>query len=103
MTYVLLYPKSRVTIDGFQSIQPYYNGYFDMVSSNIPFGNIRIYDRDFDRSDDPVRKSSLAAGLAREMADEYTAKTPHKPRFVAGSVILSGCTTTILSMSSVVI
>ena len=56
-----LYPKSRVTIDGFQSIQPYYNGYFDMVSSNIPFGNIRIYDRDFDRSDDPVRKSSLAA------------------------------------------
>ena len=32
-----------------------------MVSSNIPFGNIRIYDRDFDRSDDPVRKSSLAA------------------------------------------
>ena len=56
-----LYPKSRVTIDGFQSIQPYYNGYFDMVSSNIPFGNTRIYDRDFDRSDDPVRKSSLAA------------------------------------------
>ena len=31
-----LYPESRVTIDGFQSIQPYYNGYFDMVSSNIP-------------------------------------------------------------------
>lgn len=40
---------------------PYYNGYFDVVSSNIPFGNTRIYDRDFDRSDDPVRKSSLAA------------------------------------------
>ena len=56
-----LYPESRVTIDGFQSIQPYYNGYFDMVSSNIPFGNIRIYDWDFDRSDDPVRKSSLVA------------------------------------------
>ena len=56
-----LYPESRVTIDGFQSIQPYYNNYFDVVSSNIPFGNTRIYDRDFDRSDDPVRKSSLAA------------------------------------------
>lgn len=56
-----LYPESKVNIEGFQSIQPYYNGYFDMVSSNIPFGNIRIYDRDFDRSDDPVRKSSLAA------------------------------------------
>jgi N12 class adenine-specific DNA methylase len=56
-----LYPESKVNIEGFQSIQPYYNGYFDVVSSNIPFGNIRIYDRDFDRSDDPVRKSSLAA------------------------------------------
>ena len=56
-----LYPESRVTIDGFQSIQPYYNNYFDMVSSNIPFGNTRVYDRNFDRSGDAVRKSSLAA------------------------------------------
>ena len=56
-----LYPESKVNIEGFQSIQPYYNGYFDMVSSNIPFGNTRIYDRDFDRSDDPVRNFSLAA------------------------------------------
>ena len=56
-----LYPESRVAIDGFQSIQPYYNNYFDMVSSNIPFGNTRVYDRDFDRSEDVVRKSSLAA------------------------------------------
>ena len=56
-----LYPESRVTIDGFQSIQPYYNNYFDMVSSNIPFGNTRVYDRDFDRSEDAVRKYSLAA------------------------------------------
>ena len=56
-----LYPESRVTIDGFQSIQSYYNGYFDMVSSNIPFGNTRVYDRNFDRSGDAVRKSSLSA------------------------------------------
>lgn len=33
------------------------------------------------------REINLAAAeLARELADEYTAKTPHKPRFVAGSV-----------------
>ena len=56
-----LYPESRVTIDGFQSIQPYYNNYFDVVSSNIPFGNTRVYDLDFDRSEDAVRKFSLAA------------------------------------------
>ena len=56
-----LYPESKVTIDSFQSIQPYYNNYFDVVSSNIPFGNTRVYDRDFDRSDDTVRKFSLGA------------------------------------------
>lgn len=56
-----LYPESKVAIDGFQSIQSYYNGYFDMVSSNIPFGNTRVYDRNFDRSEDAVRKSSLSA------------------------------------------
>lgn len=56
-----LYPESRVTIDGFQSIQPFYNNYFDVVSSNIPFGNTKVYDRDFDRSEDAVRKSSLGA------------------------------------------
>ena len=56
-----LYPESKVTIDGFQTIESHYNNYFDMVSSNIPFGNTRIYDRDFDRSEDPVRKSSLRA------------------------------------------
>ena len=33
------------------------------------------------------REINLAAAeLARELADKYTAKTPHKPRFVAGSV-----------------
>ncbi|MDR0892562.1 MAG: methionine synthase, partial [Mediterranea sp.] len=34
-----------------------------------------------------VREMNLAAvKLARDLADEYTARTPHKPRFVAGSV-----------------
>ena len=36
---------------------------------------------------DLCREINLAAArLARELADEYTAKTPRKPRFVAGSV-----------------
>lgn len=34
-----------------------------------------------------VREMNLAAaGLARDLADEYTARTPEKPRFVAGAV-----------------
>lgn len=37
--------------------------------------------------EDMCREINLeAARLARALADEYTAKTPHKPRFVAGSV-----------------
>ena len=32
------------------------------------------------------REINLAAALARKVADEFTAKTPGKPRFVAGSV-----------------
>lgn len=56
-----LYPDSKVNISGFQTIPSHYNNYFDVVSSNIPFGDTRVYDRDFDKSSDPVRKSSLAA------------------------------------------
>lgn len=56
-----LYPDSKVNIGGFQTIPPHYNNYFDVVSSNIPFGDTNVYDRDFDKSSDPVRKSSLAA------------------------------------------
>lgn len=56
-----LYPDSKVNIGGFQTIPSHYNNYFDVVSSNIPFGDTRVYDRDFDKSSDPVRKSSLAA------------------------------------------
>lgn len=56
-----LYPDSKVNIGGFQTIPSHYNNYFDVVSSNIPFGDTSVYDRDFDKSSDPVRKSSLAA------------------------------------------
>lgn len=56
-----LHRDAKVVVDSFQSIQPYYNGYFDVISSNIPFGDTKVYDRDFDRSNDPVRKSALNA------------------------------------------
>ncbi|MBX3101063.1 MAG: methionine synthase, partial [Bacteroidetes bacterium] len=44
-----------------------------------------------------VKELNLAsARLARQVADEFTARTPHKPRFVAGAC---GPTTKLLSMS----
>lgn len=43
---------------GFQTIPEERNGYFDIVASNIPFGDTKVYDRAFERSDDPVRKQA---------------------------------------------
>lgn len=57
----------------------------DIIETNT-FNAQRISMADY-RMQDMCREINLAAaGLARELADEYTAKTPHKPRFVAGSV-----------------
>lgn len=57
----------------------------DMIETNT-FNAQRISMADY-RMQDLCREINLAAvRLAREAADEYTAKTPHKPRFVAGSV-----------------
>lgn len=52
----LLKPHCQVQVSGFESLSQY-NGYFDMVSSNIPFGDIRVFDPSFTT---PVKKMSLA-------------------------------------------
>lgn len=57
----------------------------DIISTDT-FNAQRISMADF-RLDGICREINLAsAGLARELADEYTRKTPWKPRFVAGSM-----------------
>ncbi len=53
-----LYPEYRIINDGFQSVGDSLDGRFDVVASNIPFGNFRIFDMGFDRSKDPVRNSA---------------------------------------------
>lgn len=47
---------TTVHAEGFQSIPEDRNGYFDIVASNIPFGDTKVYDRAFERDGDPVRK-----------------------------------------------
>lgn len=54
-------PGNRVFTEGFQSISEDYNGYFDVVASNIPFGDTAVYDRSFDKSGDAARRHSLKA------------------------------------------
>ena len=53
--------REQVIIDGFQTIETAYDSYFDVVTSNIPFGDTRIFDASFRKSDDPVRRQALKA------------------------------------------
>lgn len=53
--------REQVVIDGFQTIESAYDSYFDVVTSNIPFGDTRIFDAAFLKSGDPVRRQALKA------------------------------------------
>ncbi|GAB6122422.1 N-6 DNA methylase [Dysgonomonas termitidis] len=44
-----LHPNEKVNIEGFESIENRYNNYFDIVSSNIPFGDISVFDANFNK------------------------------------------------------
>ena len=54
-------PGHRVIGEGFQKAPADFNGYFDVVASNIPFGTTKIYDRAFDKSGEAARRQSLNA------------------------------------------
>lgn len=57
----------------------------DIIETNT-FSSTRISMADY-HVQEHVREINLAAvKIAREVADEFTSLTPHKPRFVAGSV-----------------
>ena len=53
-----LHPSADVRIDGFEKIEKEYNNYFDVVSSNIPFGDIAVFDPLYTKSDDPTRRAA---------------------------------------------
>lgn len=53
-----LHPDDRVHIGGFENIDPRYNNYFDIVSFNIPFGDISVYDRVLVRDKEKARQQS---------------------------------------------
>lgn len=57
----------------------------DIIETNT-FNATAISMQDYGMSHLAAEINLAAARLAREAADEYTLKTPHKPRFVAGSI-----------------
>ena len=68
------------------------------ISETNTFSSTLIAQDDYGLNEADVRDMNLAgAKLAREAADRWTAKEPHKPRFAAGSI---GPLNKMLSMSS---
>ncbi|NDW18730.1 DNA methylase, partial [Dysgonomonas sp. 216] len=53
--------NNRINIEGFETIENRYNNYFDVVSSNIPFGEINVFDPVLSKNkDDTMRQSTKA-------------------------------------------
>ena len=57
----------------------------DIVETNS-FGSSRLVLGEYGLEDESYDISKLAANLAKEVADKFTAKEPEKPRYVAGSI-----------------
>ena len=57
----------------------------DIIETNT-FNTNAISMQDYHLSDHVVEMNLASVKLARTLADEFTAKTPDKPRFVAGSI-----------------
>ena len=56
-----IYSDAKVKIEGFENIESRYNGHFDLISSNIPFGEMNVFDSAFRRSEDPIHQQSTKA------------------------------------------
>src|SRR5688572_27066240 len=67
----------------------------DIIETNTFSSNV-VSQRDYGLESAVYELNLAGARIAREAADEYTAKNPDKPRFVAGSI---GPTNTTLSIS----
>lgn len=56
-----LHPEKRVRVQGFERIEPKYAGYYDVAVSNIPFGDVALFDPFFSTHTDPVRRQGTRA------------------------------------------
>ena len=56
-----LYPDDTVWVQGLETIEPAYEGHFDLITSNIPFGDVSLFDPAFSSSRDPVRRQGAWA------------------------------------------
>lgn len=53
-----LHPDDKVKVEGFENIEGRYNNYFDAIASNIPFGEVSVFDASFMKQDKLHREST---------------------------------------------
>jgi hypothetical protein len=53
-----LQPEDKIHIRGFEEIENRPDNQFDIVSSNIPFGDVSVFDTAFSNSKDPARRQA---------------------------------------------
>lgn len=56
-----LYPRHKVRAEGFERIEKPFTNYFDVATSNIPFGDIAVFDPEYSGSDQRSRRESTKA------------------------------------------
>ena len=56
-----LYPDKKVRAEGFERIEKPFNGYFDAAVSNIPFGDVAVFDPAFSASESVGRRNAAKA------------------------------------------
>jgi len=53
-----LYPEANIQVKGFEEIPDREIGSYDIVASNIPFGDVSVFDLSFSKSNDAARKQA---------------------------------------------
>jgi hypothetical protein len=53
-----LHPDDRVHVRGFEEIENRPDNRFDIIASNIPFGDTAVFDRSFSKSNDPAKRQA---------------------------------------------
>ncbi len=56
-----LYPDQKIRVQGFEKIEKPFTDYFDLAISNIPFGDVAVFDPEFTGSRDTARRTASKA------------------------------------------
>jgi hypothetical protein len=53
-----IYPHCKVRMEGYEKMEARHNGRFDMVASNIPFGDVAVFDPQLSNHEIPARRNN---------------------------------------------